>query len=304
MIKNALFFIFLFNFLFIQGLSPNFHTAMGKNHPVLGSSYKKGISNSNDQKELQHFCQVYKKNNLSKIKPQQSPKIPKIIHQIWLGSPVPEKFTAYINSWKQAHPNWEYRLWTDTDIEAFNLENKKLYHAAVNYAERSDIARYEILYQQGGIFIDIDMECIKPIDILHHTYDFFASLEPMAEAPFLKKMVIVSNAIIAACPNHPIIGYCVDRLKMNSHHNDIILRTGPIFFTNVLLDSIESKEFTNIVLPASYFFPFGKNVKSKKLMEQCIKPETFGIHHWAGSWMFNPSAFIPGYTFKIKIVQK
>lgn len=192
-------------------------------------------------------------------------------------------------------------MWTDADIEEFGLENKDIYDAAINYGERSDIARYEILYRIGGIFLDTDMECVKPLDILHHTYDFFAVLEPMAGAPFLKRLTIVANGIIGACPGHPILRRCIDKLRATKHVDDIILRTGPLFFTDILIDNLDSTEFINIVLPLSFFIPFGKNVKSNEQMAQCIKPETFGIHHWAGSWMFNKSAFVPGYKFKIRV---
>jgi len=70
--------------------------------------------------------------------------IPKIIHQIWLGSPLPEKYKQLQKSWLKYHPDWHYYLWTEKEIAAFGLTNQALYDATSNYGEKSDIARYEI----------------------------------------------------------------------------------------------------------------------------------------------------------------
>ena len=66
----------------------------------------------------------------------------------------PEKHKAFRETWMQNHPGWEFRLWTDADIEAFGLTNKRLYDETPNYGAKSDIARYEILYRIGGLYVD------------------------------------------------------------------------------------------------------------------------------------------------------
>ena len=82
--------------------------------------------------------------------------IPKIIHQIWLG---PNKRPdIWMDSWKNdyinKYPEWTYKLWTEKEINEINLTNKKQYENEKFYNGKSDIARYEILYQFGGVFID------------------------------------------------------------------------------------------------------------------------------------------------------
>jgi len=285
------------------GTYVNFETSMGRGHSILGKGYEMCAASPADSKILTKFKKLYNTNNFARVIPQSTPKIPKIIHQIWLGSPVPEKFDNYRKSWKTMHPDWEYKLWTDADIEALHLENKACYNAAINYAERSDIARYEIIYRFGGVYADIDMECVKPIDILHHTYDFYVGFEPLAEAPFLKRLVIIPNGFFGARPGHPTLRKCIDSIEAHRKKNDIVLRTGPIFFSDIIIETIDKGNDINIVLPASFFFPFGKQVKTPEDRARCVKPETFTKHYWAGSWIFNPKAFIPGVTFKIRVTR-
>ena len=66
----------------------------------------------------------------------ETPRIPKIIHHIWIGSPPPDRIKPFIESWKIHHPDWTYYLWTDIDIENFGLINKEAYAAATNWGEK------------------------------------------------------------------------------------------------------------------------------------------------------------------------
>ena len=84
--------------------------------------------------------------------------IPKIIHQIWLGPKKPPQWC--IDSWKinyiNSNPDWEYKLWTEKEINDFKLKNENIYDKEPTYRGKSDIARYEILFREGGIFLDAD----------------------------------------------------------------------------------------------------------------------------------------------------
>ena len=96
--------------------------------------------------------------------------IPKILHQVWVGpNPIPEEEKEYIKTWKKYHPNWEYMIWNNDNlsilqlppncIEAFNASNGV-------YACQADIVRYVAVLKYGGVYIDTDIECYKPIDDL------------------------------------------------------------------------------------------------------------------------------------------
>lgn len=215
-------------------------------------------------------------------------KIPKIIHQIWLGSPFPEKYKKFQDSWKKNHPDWEYHLWTDQDIDAFGLENRALYDATSNYGEKSDIARYEILYRYGGLYIDTDFECVRAFNELHGICDFYAGCAQTPE-------VICLIGLIGSVPGHPILLDCIKHIKRNPGATDaaqeILFRTGPQYFTPWLLRTLmgsqdqDEDQSTIVMFPCDFFYPWPwyerDNISD---VAYWIKPCSFAIHHWHVSW--------------------
>ncbi len=218
-------------------------------------------------------------------------RIPKIIHQIWLGSPFPEKYRRLQQSWIDHHPNWEYKLWTDEDVAAFGLKNQAFYDRAINWGQKSDIARYEILERFGGLYIDTDFECVKPFDILNERFDFYTGLQRDHPKSRDEKPVI-ANGLIGTIPGHPILKLCIEKMVLNigadqAHH--IQLTTGPFYFTEIVLSQCKNRAFRNGVFPSAYFYPLPSIDKQGILVEgertQWLKPESFAIHYWECSWM-------------------
>jgi len=88
-------------------------------------------------------------------------KIPKIIHQIWIG---PNKrpdiwIDTFRKDYIASNPEYTHRLWTDNDIDDLFDEFsvlKSIYNEESTYNGKSDIMRYIILYKYGGIYIDAD----------------------------------------------------------------------------------------------------------------------------------------------------
>ncbi|CAM9165965.1 unnamed protein product, partial [Heterosigma akashiwo] len=120
-------------------------------------------------------------------------RIPKILHHIWLGGQLPERFQIFVNTWKEKHPivdikqtitththtqhpGWEFIFWDDSAVESFGLENARAYNQAENFGEKSDIARYEILNRFGGVYIDTDFECLGNFEALHQICDFYCGM--------------------------------------------------------------------------------------------------------------------------------
>jgi mannosyltransferase OCH1-like enzyme len=128
------------------------------------------------QELFDFFKKLYDKHNPTQIQADSTVKIPKIIHQIWLGSPVPECFKAFMKSWELHHPGWTYILWTDEKVKTLTLYNQDLFDAATNFGEKADILRYELLYFFGGVYADCDQECLRSLDFLHHLYDFYIGI--------------------------------------------------------------------------------------------------------------------------------
>lgn len=204
--------------------------------------------------------------------------IPKKIHQIWLGSDLPKKYSKLTQSWKTHHPDWEYKLWTDNDIKSFNLTNKDLYNKTTNYGEKSDILRYEILYRHGGIYADCDFECLKKFDELSDHCDFYAGLGYSPDA-------IILCGLIGSIPKHPILKACIETMKRNTtdkeNFDDILKRSSVFHFTDCFL-----KHYTenSIAFPVTFFYPLPDNDRDCTNIKRFIKSESFAIHYWHLSW--------------------
>ncbi len=166
-------------------------------------------------------------------------KIPKIIHQIWLGSKKKPEWC--MNSWKidyiNQNPEWEYRFWDEEEINKLSLINKKQYNDEKNVRGKSDIVRYEILYQFGGIYIDSDSLCINPNKSLNNLINnktFIAGREP-------KNKQFVANGVIGCNINNQNIYKMIDFINKNYYNlkkkypkdNQIWLVTNQPQFTKI-----------------------------------------------------------------------
>lgn len=209
-------------------------------------------------------------------------RIPKIIHQIWIGDGVPEELYDFHKSWQLMHPDWTCYLWTQNNINELPLINRQYIDRAENPAEKSDILRYELLYIYGGVYIDMDCEPLAPLDLLHYAYDFYVGICPLDTG-----LVQIGSAIIGATPHHPIMKACIDEIPKNYNNpllkNNITGKTGPILLTKKFIEHAEKTGLKDCAFPATYFYPMGA-------VENYYAPDiwqswgAFSVHHWAKTW--------------------
>jgi len=238
-------------------------------------------------------------------------RIPEILHFIWLGSPLPQEYADNIAAWRELLPTYTIKLWTEADLEAFNLANRDLFEEEINYAARSDIWRYEILYRYGGIYLDTDQRPVVAINpaeqnslkALNHTYDFYIGIQPMDTNVFpitqngTTTMMVhlqLGIGLIGSVPGHPLLAAAIKELRNFRHIPVIVGRTGPLFFSQVFYAHAGRYGLRDIALPPTYFYPCGYEQKSLlvnefRSQEEWAKPESFAVHLWAGSWL-KPSA--------------
>jgi len=244
-------------------------------------------------RELMALCrQLYEKNNPSVLVPRKECIIPKIIHQIWLGGPLPMELEELVDNVKKAHVGrgWQYKLWTDDDLKDLQLYNQKYFDEAKNAGARSDMLRYEILYRYGGVYLDTDYEVLQPFDELHYLYDMYVGMEPLDT-----KIAKVGLSIVAARPGHPAVAHYMRTIKDDWHKAGVVQRTGPWHWTRSFFVAAGREGNRDIVFPATYFYPMGAHEKDardeegmRKKRQEWIAQGAYAIHHFANSWFFSP----------------
>ena len=294
----------------------DFATSMGKG----SNEFQSVLANAEDVERYNLLQKMYDDNLPSKVKNADVAKIPKIIHQIWLGPSLPPPyFSTFQEKWKELHPDWKYCLWTDSDLSSLDVELRDLIEASPNYAEKSDILRCELLDKFGGVYLDCDMECHHVLDDLHHKYDFYAGAEYPHKIATTNNHLWVGISIMASRPGHPIMKrwreYIRKRWEMvNDKYSSGVERViNHTFFpfTFSVLEKCREQSLTNIVFPATYFYPITSanaakrqksirgirekfydfleniNLKKKRLFAQAC-PESLAVHYWGNTWIGGP----------------
>ncbi len=91
-------------------------------------------------------------------------KIPKVIHYCWFGgNPIPESVEKCISSWKKYCPDYKIIEWNESNYYTDNVYAKEAFNHK-KWAFYSDYARLDIVYQNGGIYLDTDVELMKSLD--------------------------------------------------------------------------------------------------------------------------------------------
>ena len=198
--------------------------------------------------------------------------IPKKIHYCWLSNDaMPEKLQRCIDSWKMKLPDYEIIKW---DLKKFPLEKSIWVRQAYErkkYAFAADYIRLYAVYNYGGIYMDMDVEVIKSFnDLLQNDYilgyEAAKGIEAGVfgapkQAPWVKEVLEYYTSKEFVLPN--------------GLYNDTPL---PIIMDEVLnAEYITNKK----IVPLPTDFLTAKSYKTGKIT---ITPNTYTIHHFAGSW--------------------
>lgn len=151
---------------------------------------------------------------------------------MWFGSLDPP--TWVFNTWRDAHPGWQVRVWRERDY--LSLKGAQLhtqYFSTRRVNERADLARLDILYVEGGVYIDADIVCIQTLDALFAK----AGIDESIDAVFVQeKRGLVSNAVIASKVESRAIKVAiadVQRAAVEFTTSGVWERTGPGVLTRV-----------------------------------------------------------------------
>ncbi|MGW1801478.1 glycosyltransferase [Streptomyces sp. NPDC001984] len=219
-------------------------------------------------------------------------RIPALIHQTWKDTDVPLKWREWADSWRLRHPDWGYRLWTDADNRAFLQEHYPwflpVYDGYPEAIMRADAIRYFLLDHFGGLYVDLDFECLSPVDGILDGHELVLGCEPEVHTRLLLARQrgfgrIVGNAFIASRPGHPFWAH-VHRQLVGAHKLPGPLDvTGPFFLTRAIDSAPEPASIT--VLGPEVLYPEVSPYATELFGPQKADYErAYAVHHWSGSW--------------------
>jgi len=197
--------------------------------------------------------------------------IPKIIHRIWFGdNPVPPAYEAWWQGWQRQLPQCEFVTWTDKDIPRLPAVAGKIAEAQ-GMARKADIARYAILHQNGGVYLDCD---IKP----YHYYDFFTGNDDIIVCEE-KISGECSIGFIAAVAGNGLLQKAVDTIATTPLNiKQTNEETGPVLWGSIVHKNPHK------MLPIPAFYPYAWNEPYAAVMARDLS-NTYGIHVWGASWV-------------------
>ena len=188
--------------------------------------------------------------------------IPKIIHQSWKVEQIPERWLPFQRSWRENHPGYEYRFWTDDANRAFVAEVfpslLPVYDGYRHPVNRADLARYLVVCHYGGIYADLDCKSLKPMDDLLGGRALIFGLEPLShvDKPAVSSRGfkrIVCNALFASVPGHPFWEHLFAMLVASRDEANVLEASGPFVLTRAC--DIYPHPDEIIILPSEVFYP-------------------------------------------------
>jgi hypothetical protein len=243
------------------------------------------------KKNYEFFCDDLNSNTFLK-----NTVIPKILHFIWLGSPIPDCVKMCINSWVHYHPDYEIKIWDDHAVSTISWYNTRVeegFKKSLSFAEKADYIRIQVLYDFGGIYVDSDFICLKSFNpIVESSVRFFAGFEKPKKG--YSSNLYINNALIGAQPKSDVIRGCFSTFihpdeaprGLETH-----IRTGPNALSKAIENEINYRGSDGIlILPCTYFYPTLYDWNLQKIeqnfpqFKMFIKKETMAIHLWALSW--------------------
>lgn len=223
--------------------------------------------------------------------------IPKKIHYCWFGgNPLPELAQKCIASWKRYLPEYEIKEWNESNFDISSNAYVKEAYESRKFAFVTDYVRLYAMYREGGIYMDTDVEVLKPLDDLLR-YEAVSGFESETQIqtglmasregqPFIKELLDDYDNIHFICPDGSL-----DTTTNVTRITEHALRYG--LQLNNTLQTINGLT----LLPKDYLCP--KSYKDGKIY---LTDNTYTIHHFAGSWQSETVLYTREYYGKLVFV--
>lgn len=210
-------------------------------------------------------------------------KIPKVIHYCWFGeNQISEEYKKCILSWKKYCPDYKIKEWNEDNFDIHSNKYVEEAYNAKKYAFVTDYVRLYALYTEGGIYMDTDVEVLKPLDRF---------LDESAFSSF-ESNDMIPTGIMGAEKENVWIKDLLDEykdLRFIKEDGTFDTTTNVIRITNLTVNKyglIQKSSYQKLkdgivtIYPFDYFCP--KDWKTGKIN---LTENSYTIHHFSGSWL-------------------
>ncbi len=219
--------------------------------------------------------------------------IPKIIHYCWFGrQKKPGLIRKCIASWQKFMPDWEIREWNEENYDTGKNEYMRKAYEEQKWAFVVDYARFDILNQFGGIFLDTDVELLRPIPDSILANEAFTGFEDIGR--------VNPGLVYGSAPGQKILKEIMAAYESRSYGGTVDGR--PENIVDIVSDVLIKNglkingEFQIVggaaIYPKDYFCCFNFETQGFE-----TTGNTVSIHHYFASW--TP----PGRRIHFKIIK-
>lgn len=212
--------------------------------------------------------------------------IPKTIHYCWFGGkPKPKSVLRCIDSWKKYCLDYEIKEWNEQNFDVNWIPYTRDAYQAGKYAFVSDVARFWVLYHEGGVYFDTDVEVIRPIDTLIERGPFMG----WERADSFGNIYVAPGLGLAAPKGFPLYQEILDEFAKLSYYLEngkwntytmIPMVTDLLKGKGLQIDGSLQTIDGLTIYPADYLCPMdsltGKITKTNN---------SYTIHHYSMSWL-------------------
>lgn len=192
--------------------------------------------------------------------------IPRIVHQIWFGGEIPEKYKVWSRTIKVHNPDWSHIIWNLGMLESAGIATANHSSDYPTFCGLSDRIRPEVLLRFGGIYLDMDVECLKPLDPLIDAKAFASVQDVVDGKPRL------CAAVFGAVPGCKFISDLISVYgDYKGHH--------PPWSTYAMSRLYGHPDLTVVPTHLIYPFYFDCPIDQRKPHGDSIV-----VHHWEKNW--------------------
>lgn len=214
--------------------------------------------------------------------------IPRIIHQSWKTADLP---SGTSESWQHLGADWEWRLWTDADlltlVQMHYPHLEPLYSSYPKNVQRADLGRYLVLDHCGGIYADLDTECLIPPEVLIGDRRIVLCEEPPEHFFHARRLGLdrlYFNGTMAGPAKHPFWAHLIQTVQRCAHAGGQVLEsTGPLALTGAV---VTYPNPDHLALNSCHLFaPLTENgTVSDGPRHGPFAAVQLSNHLWSGSW--------------------